>query len=109
MKFNELTIRELKAQATSACIKAVRLLEKSQLSIFDFLTVDFITPMTTDEDDDSEYFTALGSIWLDDAYVSKVPFKAYLVWLGDGCDLAAAVEDSVEFIDVDIDYLTATR
>ena len=45
MKFNELTIRELKAQATSACIKAVRLLEKSQLSKFDFLTVDFITPM----------------------------------------------------------------
>ena len=104
MKFNDLTIRELRAQATSACIKAVRLLEKSQLSKFDFLTVDFITPMTTDEDDDSEYFTALGSIWLDDG--SKVPFKASLVWLGDGCDLAAAVEDSVEFIDVDIDDLT---
>lgn len=98
MKFNELTIRELRAQATSACIKAVRLLEKSQLSKFDFLTVDYITPMTTDEDEDSEYFDAIGSIWLNDG--AKVPFKANLVWLGDGCDLSGPDEDSVEFIEL---------
>ena len=104
MKFNELTIRELQAQATSACIKAVRLLEKSKLSQFYFLTVDYITPMTTDEDEDAEYFDAIGSIWLEDGV--KVPFKANLVWLGDGCDLAGPDEDSVEFIDVDFEKLS---
>lgn len=100
MKFNELTIRELRAQATSACIKAVRLLEKSQFGKFDFLTVDYISPMTTDEDEDSEYFDVIGNIWLNDG--AKVPFKANLVWLGDGCDLSGPDEDSVEFNEVEI-------
>lgn len=100
MKFHELTIRELRAQTTSACIKAVRLLEKSQLSKFNFLTVDYITPMTIDEDEDAEYFGVIGSISLNDG--AKVPFKANLVWLGDGCDLAGPEEDNVEFIEVEI-------
>lgn len=98
MKFNELTIRELHAQAKSACIKALRLLEKSQLSKFNYLTVDFVSPTAEEDDDDElEYFNVLGHIDFDD--VTEITFKAYLVWLGDGCDLAGSVEDSVEFIE----------
>lgn len=99
MKFNELTIRELHAQAKSACIKALRLLEKSQLGKFYYLTVDFVSPTTIEEDDDDgfEYFNVLGHIGFDD--VTEITFKADLVWLGDGCDFAGPVEDSVEFIE----------
>lgn len=78
----------------------MRLLEKSQLSKFNFLTVDYITPMTIDEDEDAEYFGVIGSISLNDG--TKVSFKADLVWLGDVCDLAGSGEDSVEFIEVEI-------
>ena len=101
MKFNELTIRELHAQAKSACIKALRLLEKSQLGKFYYLTVDFVSPTAEEDDDDElEYFNVLGHIGFDD--ITEITFKADLVWLGDGCDLAGPVEDSVEFIEVEL-------
>lgn len=104
MKFHELTIRELRAQATSACIKAVRLLEGSQLRKFNNLTVDFIDPFGDEVDDYEDYrdFIALGTISLNDE--PKIFFKAWLTWLGDGCDLSGP--DSVEFIDVDINKLS---
>ena len=99
MKFNELTIRELHAQAKSACVKALRLLDESQWAKFNYLTVDYVSPTTIEEDDDDglEYFNVLGHIGFDD--ITEITFKADLVWLGDGCDLAGPVEDSVEFIE----------
>ena len=101
MKFNELTIRELYAQAKSACIKALRLLDESQWAKFNYLTVDYVSPTAIEDDDDElEYFYALGHIGFDD--VTEVSFKADLVWLGDGCDLAGPVEESVEIQDANI-------
>lgn len=105
MKFNELTIRELRAQATSACIKAVSLLDEAQINKFDSLSVDFIDPWGAEVEEYENYrdFVALGTIYLKDK--SKVFFKAYLIWLGDACDLAVGV-DGVEFIDVDFEKLS---
>lgn len=106
MKFNELTIRELRAQAKAACHKVVRNLPEDKKSMFQFLTVDFISPMAVEDTEmnDFEYFCVLGHIDFTDKTTQS--FKAELVWLGDGCDLAWPDEnDSVQFIDVDINSL----
>ena len=105
MKFNELTIRELRAQTTAVCLKVVAELPEDKKLKYDFLTVDFIAPMAIEDDDDEdfEYFTVLGHVWLSDK--TKQSFKADLVWLGDCCDLAIP-ENNIEFIDIDVDSLT---
>jgi len=104
MKFNELTIRELRAEATAVCLKVIRLLPEEQKAMYRFLTVDYIQPMAMDDEEDWETFSVLGHITLDDGskYGSTLPFKADMVWLGDGCDLTGPDDSSVEF-DIDID------
>jgi hypothetical protein len=103
MKFNDLTIRELRAQAIAACRKVVARLSEDKKAKYDFLTVDFIDPMAIEDDEmeDFEYFTVLGRVWLIDK--TKLSFRAALVWHGDDCALMGP--DSVEFIDVDIESL----
>lgn len=101
MKFSELTVREVYAQARAACIKVVRVLDESQRSKFEHLTVDYVSPMPFDADDDFECFNAIGRIWLNDK--TKVVFKADLMWFGDVCDLAGPDEDSVAIVDNDTD------
>ena len=106
MKFNDLTIRELRAQATAACLAVVAQLPEEKKAKYDFLTVDLIKPMentAVDEEDDFEYFTVLGVVRLTDK--TKLSFKADLAWCGDYCGLSD-YSDSVEFIDVDVDGLT---
>lgn len=105
MKFNDLTIRELRAQATAACLKVVAQLPEEKKAKYNFLTVDFIDPREIPDDDmeDFEYFTVLGTVRLIDK--SKISFKADMVWLGDGCCLISQEPDSVEFIDIDIQSL----
>lgn len=100
MKFNDLTIRELRAQAIAACRKVVAQLPEDQKAKYDFLTVDFVEPDAFEEDDSEyfEHFTVLGRVWLVDE--TKLSFKADLVWVDYQCDL-----DGVDFIDVDIESL----
>ena len=50
-----------------------------------------------------EYFSVLGRVWLTDK--TKLSFKADMVWLGDGCDLAGLEDGNVEFIDEDVEKL----
>lgn len=35
--------------------------------------------------------------------MTHATFKASLIWMGDGCDLAGPVEEVVEFIDAELD------
>ena len=104
MKFNELTIRELRAQAKAACDRVVAMLPKEKKEKFSCLIVDFIEPMAMEDeqDKDSEVFAVLGHVRLTDG--STVPFKVDLVWYSHVCAPACG-DDSVEFIDIDVDSL----
>jgi len=107
MKFNDLTIRELRAQAEAACRKVVRQLPEEKKAKYSFVTVDYIEPMALEDDEmeDWEEFSVLGHVTLDDGsqYGSKITFKAYMVWMGDSCDLAGPKEDECVEFNIDIE------
>ncbi|MCR5130741.1 MAG: hypothetical protein K6C10_04680 [Prevotella sp.] len=106
MKFNELSIRELNAQATAACTKVASILPDKQKLKFENIIVDFIEPcvMEDEEDEDFEYFSVLGHVRLIDE--TNVSFKADLVWMGDDCDLAGPTEEVVAFLGIEVPGFT---